>query len=158
MGWFPRAVRVARHRNGEFRCIVGATSRKALEENRCRHCLYSGINSNTQSTSLAPPANITTVISVQGNYIGTDVNLTDGLQNSRADYQWDNIDPITGLAYGDTPPPGSGFESLVTSANPAGENPAEDDGNGNISADLGPPSSGTPPVDDDGAVRLPPRR
>ncbi|MEO1991609.1 MAG: hypothetical protein ABGW78_06735, partial [Pirellulales bacterium] len=118
----------------------------------------SGINSNTQSVSLGIPANITTVISVQGNYLGTDVNLTDGLQNSRSDYWWDNVDLGTGLPYGETPPPGSGFESLVTSKDPTGDNPAEDDGNGNISADLGPPSSETtPPSDDDGTVRLPPR-
>ncbi len=157
--WARIGAGIALNTSGAVDPTVRSSSSNSIYSNgRYGIRFASGINSNTQSTSLAPPANITTVISVQGNYIGTDVNLTDGLQNSRADYQWDNIDPITGLAYGDTPPPGSGFESLVTSANPAGENPAEDDGNGNISADLGPPSSGTPPVDDDGAVRLPPRR
>ena len=157
--WARIGAGIALNTSGAVDPTVRSSSSNSIYSNgRYGIRFASGINSNTQSTSLAPPANITTVISVQGNYIGTDVNLTDGLQNSRADYQWDNIDPITGLAYGDTPPPGSGFDSLVTSANPAGENPAEDDGNGNISADLGPPSSGTPPVDDDGAVRLPPRR
>ncbi len=117
----------------------------------------SGISSMTELWSLQPPAPVTTNIRIQGNYIGTNTNSADGLQNGRSDYYWDQVDPATGRPYGDVPPPGGGFESLITSADPDGTNPAED-ANGNVSADLAPPSGGgtvSPP--DGGVVRLPPR-
>ena len=117
----------------------------------------SGISSMTESWSLQPPAPVKTNIRIQGNYIGTNTNSADGLQNGRSDYYWDQVDPATGQPYGYAPPPGGGFESLINSADPDGTNPAEDV-NGNVSADLAPPSGGgtvSPP--DGGVVRLPPR-
>ncbi len=116
----------------------------------------SGISSMTESFSLAPPGPVTTNIRIQGNYIGTNTNSADGLQNGRSDYYWDQVDPATGQPYGYAPPPGGGFESLINSADPDGTNPAEDV-NGNVSADLAPPSGGGIVPPDGGVVRLPPR-
>ena len=95
----------------------------------------SGIESMTQSLSLQPPSLIDTNITIRGNYIGTNTRGTVGLENGRSDYFWDINASVT-------PPPGGGFESLVTAGDPDGETPAEDSGNGNISADLG-PTAGT---------------
>jgi hypothetical protein len=115
----------------------------------------SGIDSMTESFAPAnPPTLLTpTQISIRGNYIGTNTSGATGLQNGRSDYYWDNTNSIE-------PPSASDFESLVTQGDPNGANPAEDNGNGNISADLAPPSSGTalPSTTSSGVVRVPTRR
>ncbi len=115
----------------------------------------SGIDSMTESTAPAnPPTLLTpTEISIRGNYIGTNTSGATGLQNGRSDYYWDKTNSIE-------PPSEGDFESLVTQGDPNGANPAEDDGNGNISADLAPPSSGTalPSTTSSGVVRVPTRR
>ena len=80
----------------------------------------------------------TTEITIQGNYIGTNTSASSGLQNGRYDYYWDASD----TGENDLPPvdPQNGvdtdFTDLITSADPEGDTPAEDN-NGNISADVG---------------------
>lgn len=102
----------------------------------------SGITSQTASPSTVFPFDpVPTVITIQGNYVGTNTSGASGLNNGRSSYFWD----ATGSS--SIPPDGSagtgtGFDSLITSLDPSGPNPALDNGNGNINADLAPASGG----------------
>ena len=97
-----------------------------------------GIQFRKSITGMSTSDGVTTEITIQGNYIGTNTSAASGLQNGRFDYWWDAngtgsneppVDPNTGVIDTD-------FTNLITSADPDGDTPAEDN-NGNISADVG---------------------
>lgn len=142
--------------------VRSAASNAIFSNGRYGIRFASGIDSMTESLAPANPPDflMPTVITVQGNYIGTNTSGLSGLENGRSDYYWDFVNAETAQPYGNEPPPGGGFDSLVVSADPDGANPAEDS-NGNVSADLAPPSGGGASAPSapsgDGVVRLPPR-
>ena len=103
-----------------------------------------GIQFRKSITGMTVSNGTTTEISIQGNYIGTNISVATGLdnnpsQNGRFDYWWDAsatgenasppADPSTGVV-------DQAFEALLVSADPDGDTPAADI-NGNISADVG---------------------
>ena len=97
-----------------------------------------GIQFRKGITGMSTSNGVTTQITIQGNYIGTNTSAASGLQNGRFDYWWDAngtgsneppVDPETNQVDPD-------FTALITSADPLGDTPAADN-NGNISADVG---------------------
>jgi hypothetical protein len=97
-----------------------------------------GIQFQSGITGMSTSDGQITDITIQGNYIGTNTSATSGLQNGRFDYYWDASDP----GENDLPPEDlvngvdTDFTDLITSADPLGDTPAEDN-SGNISADVG---------------------
>ncbi len=113
----------------------------------------SGIDSMTKSFAPAnPPTLFTpTEILIRGNFIGTNTSGGAGLENGRSDYYWDNTssstNPPEGVpaiynAEGNLIQAPTSFFKLISSGDPFGTNPAEDFGNGNVSADLAPATGG----------------
>lgn len=97
-----------------------------------------GIQFRSGITGMTISNGVTTEITIQGNYIGTNTSAASGLQNGRFDYWWDAngagsneppVDPVTSQV-------DPSFTDLITSADPLGDTPAEDN-SGNISADVG---------------------
>ena len=119
----------------------------------------SGITSQTFSPSTVFPFDpVPTQIVIEGNYVGTNTSGASGLNNGRSSYFWDATDSSS------IPPDGSAgtgekFDSLITSLDPDGPNPALDNGNGNINADLAPTTGGGGGGGGGGgSIPVPPRR
>jgi hypothetical protein len=122
----------------------------------------SGVTTQTFSPSTIFPFDpVPTQIVIEGNFVGTNTSGASGLNNGRASYYWDATDSAT------IPPDGSAgtgekFDSLITSLDPDGPNPAVDNGNGNINVDLAAGSGGGGGGGGDtgggGSIPTPPRR
>ena len=97
-----------------------------------------GIQFRKGITGMSTSNGVTTQITIQGNYIGTNTSAASGLQNGRFDYWWDangtgsNEPPVDPEKQEVDPD----FTALITSADPDGDTPAEDN-KGNISVDVG---------------------
>ena len=119
----------------------------------------SGITSQTFSPSTVFPFDpVPTQIVIEGNYVGTNTSGASGLNNGRSSYFWDATDSSS------IPPDGSAgtgekFDSLITSLDPEGPEPALDNGNGNINEDLAPATGGGGGSSGGGgSIPVPPRR
>ncbi len=121
----------------------------------------SGITSQTFSSSTVFPFDpVPTQIVIQGNYVGTNTSGATGLNNARSSYYWDATQSSSIPSDGSVGT-GQKFDSLITSLDPSGPNPALDNGNGNINADLAQSSGGGGGgggSDGGGSIPVPPRR